>query len=105
MGTNDLTQYTLAAGRDDASVNAYFQDSHESVLRLLQIVFAYGAFNLRSWAWWLGIIATGLSVVGVLIAIIGSGGVAIWTAITNALVPIIIFVYLLLPDTRKAFGR
>jgi phosphoenolpyruvate-protein kinase (PTS system EI component) len=40
VGTNDLTQYTLAAARDDASVNAYYQDSHESVLRLLQIVLA-----------------------------------------------------------------
>jgi phosphoenolpyruvate-protein phosphotransferase len=40
VGTNDLTQYTLAAARDDASVNAYFQDSHESVLRLLGIVMA-----------------------------------------------------------------
>jgi phosphoenolpyruvate-protein phosphotransferase len=40
VGTNDLTQYTLAAGRDDASVNLYFQDSHESVLRLLGIVLA-----------------------------------------------------------------
>jgi phosphoenolpyruvate-protein kinase (PTS system EI component) len=40
VGTNDLTQYTLAAARDDASVNAYFQDSHESVLRLLEIVLA-----------------------------------------------------------------
>ena len=40
VGTNDLTQYTLAAGRDDASVNVYFQDSHESVLRLLGIVLA-----------------------------------------------------------------
>jgi phosphoenolpyruvate-protein phosphotransferase len=38
VGTNDLTQYTLAAARDDASVNAYYQDSHESVMRLLQIV-------------------------------------------------------------------
>ncbi len=40
VGTNDLTQYTLAAARDDASVNAYFQDSHESVIRLLDIVMA-----------------------------------------------------------------
>ncbi len=40
VGTNDLTQYTLAAARDDASVNAYFQDSHESVIRLLHIVMA-----------------------------------------------------------------
>lgn len=70
----------------------------------LQVIFAYGAWNLRSWAWWLGIIATGISVAGVIISIIGSGGTTIWTAVTNALLPIIIFVYLLVPDVRKAFN-
>jgi phosphoenolpyruvate-protein phosphotransferase len=43
VGTNDLTQYTLAASRDDASVNDYYLDSHESVLRLLGIVLADAA--------------------------------------------------------------
>jgi phosphoenolpyruvate-protein phosphotransferase len=38
VGTNDLTQYTLAAARDDASVNDYYLDGHESVMRLLRIV-------------------------------------------------------------------
>jgi Phosphoenolpyruvate-protein kinase (PTS system EI component in bacteria) len=38
--TNDLTQYTLAASRDDASVNDYYLDSHESILRLLGIILA-----------------------------------------------------------------
>ncbi len=40
VGTNDLAQYTLAAGRDDASVNDYYLDSHESILRLLRIILA-----------------------------------------------------------------
>jgi hypothetical protein len=40
VGTNDLTQYTLAAARDDAAVNDYYLDSHESVLRLLSIILA-----------------------------------------------------------------
>lgn len=40
IGTNDLTQYTLAASRDDASVNDYYLDSHESILRLLGIILA-----------------------------------------------------------------
>jgi len=40
VGTNDLTQYTLAAARDDASVNDYYLDSHESIMRLLSIVLA-----------------------------------------------------------------
>jgi phosphoenolpyruvate-protein phosphotransferase len=40
VGTNDLTQYTLAAARDDAAVNDYYVDSHESILRLLGIILA-----------------------------------------------------------------
>jgi phosphoenolpyruvate-protein kinase (PTS system EI component) len=40
VGTNDLTQYTLAAARDDAAVNDYYLDSHESVVRLLRIILA-----------------------------------------------------------------
>jgi phosphoenolpyruvate-protein phosphotransferase len=43
IGTNDLTQYTLAASRDDAAVNDYYLDSHESVLRLLGIILADAA--------------------------------------------------------------
>ena len=38
VGTNDLTQYTFAAGRDDPNVNGYFQDAHASLLRLLEII-------------------------------------------------------------------
>jgi phosphoenolpyruvate-protein phosphotransferase len=40
VGTNDLTQYTLAAARDDAAVNDYYVDSHDSILRLLSIILA-----------------------------------------------------------------
>jgi phosphoenolpyruvate-protein phosphotransferase len=40
VGSNDLTQYTLAAARDDASVNDYYLDGHESVLRLMGIILA-----------------------------------------------------------------
>ena len=40
VGTNDLTQYTLAAARDDATVNDYYVDSHDSILRLLGIILA-----------------------------------------------------------------
>ncbi len=43
VGTNDLTQYTLAAARDDASVNDYYLDGHESVMRLLGIVVTEAA--------------------------------------------------------------
>jgi phosphotransferase system enzyme I (PtsI) len=38
VGTNDLTQYTLAAGRDDATVSDYYIDDHPALLRLLGII-------------------------------------------------------------------
>ena len=40
VGTNDLTQYTLVAGRDDATVSGYYEDTHPSMLRLLGIIIA-----------------------------------------------------------------
>jgi phosphoenolpyruvate-protein phosphotransferase len=40
VGTNDLAQYTLAAGRDDPAVSHYYVDSHAAVLRLLAIAIA-----------------------------------------------------------------
>src|SRR5205807_8750238 len=36
VGTNDLAQYTLAAGRDDPTVSRYYDDTHAAVLRLLR---------------------------------------------------------------------
>src|SRR5437879_5171002 len=40
VGTNDLAQYTLAAGRDDPAVSHYYDDTHAAVLRLLAIAIA-----------------------------------------------------------------
>jgi phosphoenolpyruvate-protein kinase (PTS system EI component) len=37
IGSNDLTQYTMAAGRENALVSDYFIDDHPSVFRLIEI--------------------------------------------------------------------
>jgi phosphoenolpyruvate-protein phosphotransferase len=37
FGTNDLTQYTFAADRENAAVEQYFDDSSDVIFRLLQI--------------------------------------------------------------------
>ncbi|MFO8048829.1 MAG: phosphoenolpyruvate--protein phosphotransferase [Desulfosudaceae bacterium] len=37
FGTNDLTQYTLAADRENGTAEAYFDDTHEVIFRLLEI--------------------------------------------------------------------
>ena len=38
FGTNDLTQYTFAADRENAAVEAYFDDTHDVIFRLLRTV-------------------------------------------------------------------
>ena len=43
VGTNDLTQYTLVAGRDNATVSNYYEDTHPSMLRLLGIIIREGS--------------------------------------------------------------
>lgn len=40
IGTNDLTQYTMAAGRENPLVNEYFIEDHPAVLRLIRMVVA-----------------------------------------------------------------
>lgn len=38
IGTNDLTQFTMAAGRENPLVNEYFLENHPAVLRLVGMV-------------------------------------------------------------------
>lgn len=38
FGTNDMTQYTFAADRDNAAVEQYFDDGSDVIFRLLQLV-------------------------------------------------------------------
>jgi phosphoenolpyruvate-protein kinase (PTS system EI component) len=38
IGSNDLTQYTMAAGRENPLVTEYFIDDHPSILRLIELV-------------------------------------------------------------------
>ena len=40
VGTNDLTHYTLVAGRDNPTVSDDYEDTHPSMLRLLGIIIA-----------------------------------------------------------------
>ena len=69
---------------------------------VLELIFAYGAFGLHRWAWVLGLIATAITVTGVIINIFQGG--TIWSALGGSVLPTIIFIYLLTPNVRRAFG-
>jgi phosphoenolpyruvate-protein phosphotransferase (PTS system enzyme I) len=38
IGSNDLTQYTMAAGRENPMVTEYFIEDHPTILRLIELV-------------------------------------------------------------------
>ncbi len=40
IGTNDLTQYLFAADRENAAVDAYYDDTHDVIYRSLQMITA-----------------------------------------------------------------
>jgi hypothetical protein len=68
---------------------------------LLHVIFAVGAFGLKRWAWYLGLIGSGIQVIGMILNL-GEG--ASFPVILSSLISVIIFVYLLTPKVREAFG-
>ncbi|MEG0912570.1 MAG: phosphoenolpyruvate--protein phosphotransferase [Oscillospiraceae bacterium] len=51
VGTNDLTQYTLAADRQNASIERFINKHHEAVLRLIE----FAARSIHAEGKWIGI--------------------------------------------------
>lgn len=70
---------------------------------VLQLIFASGALKLHPWAWYMGLIASGVTVIGVVINIFDGGSV--WSALWGSMLSVIIFIYLLTPGVRQAFGQ
>lgn len=69
----------------------------------LQFAFGFGAWNLRPWAWLLGVISVGW---GVLNAVISMFGGDVFSGIMNLIIPGAILFYLLFDnDVKRAFGR
>ena len=68
LGTNDLTQYTMAAERGNASVATLADGLHPSVLRLISIVAEAGSRHGR-WVGVCGELASDLAAVSVLIGL------------------------------------
>jgi hypothetical protein len=68
---------------------------------VLHLIVGFGALNLHKWAWWLGILATGVDVLAVILNLWNGAGVL--AAILPAIFSVLVFIYLLMPGVRKAF--
>lgn len=68
------------------------------------LVFGFGAWTLKPWAWMLGMVLFGLNIVFQLVAVVAG-----WSTVGGVLISLVIsgviIYYLLTPDVKKAFGR
>lgn len=70
---------------------------------VLNFVFAYGAWNLKPWAWMLGVITQGIGVVVSLLGLFNPGS---WFADIGRLAfSGAILYYLFTPEVKAAFGQ
>ena len=72
-------------------------------ISVLDLVFAFGAWGLKPWAWTLGVVLQGASIVLSLANGLSSsnlGGQVVGIAISG-----IILYYLMTPEVKRAFGR
>jgi hypothetical protein len=71
---------------------------------VVYLLFGFGAWTLKPWAWMLGMVLSGLNIVFQLVAVI-SGWSTLGGVIISIIVSGVIIYYLLTPDVKKAFGR
>jgi len=70
----------------------------------ISLVFAYGAWYLKPWAWILGIGVEGLAVLVAFINWIG-GSSGFFSFLVSAAIAGVIIYYLLTPEIKRVFGR
>ncbi len=73
------------------------------VAAFINLAFAYGAWNLRPWAWVLGVIGAGLSLLQSVLSVLGRGTLA--SEFVSIVIAAGILYYLNTPGVRSAFGR
>jgi hypothetical protein len=74
------------------------------VTAVVQIVVAFGLLAMKKWAWILALVGAALTVLQGVVGMFGGGAFAIMCGSIGLLLPVLILVYLLRPDIRRAFG-
>ena len=74
-----------------------------AVSAVIALIAGFGALALKGWAWILGLLASGLSLASALWGAL-QGGSWLFSA-PGLILPAVVFIYLLTPGVRKAFGR
>jgi hypothetical protein len=74
------------------------------VLAVAWIAFGIGAWTLKPWAWMLGLILVGISIVLAIVSVI-AGWSTIGGQLIGLVIDAVIVYYLMTPEVKQAFGR
>lgn len=74
------------------------------ITAIVQIVTGGGLLALKRWAWYLALVAVGLTVITGILGLFGGGFFAIVCGGLGLVIPVIILIYLLRDSIRAAFG-
>ena len=74
------------------------------ILSSISLVFAFGAWYLKLWAWMLGVGVEGLAILVALINWIGISGGSLLFLVSAAISGAILY-YLFTPEIKRVFGR
>ena len=74
------------------------------ITAIVQIVTGGGLLALKRWAWYLALVAVGLTVITGILGLFGGGLFAFLCGGLGLIIPIIILIYLLRDPVRAAFG-
>ena len=74
------------------------------VSAVVQIVVAFGLLGMKKWAWILAMIGVALTILQGVVGMFGGGAFAIMCGSIGLILPVVILVYLLRPNIRRAFG-
>jgi len=70
---------------------------------IFSLVVGFGALALRPWAWILGLISVGLSLISAVFGMFQGGSWCL--SLPGLIIPAVILYYLLTPAVKQAFGR
>src|SRR5574342_854183 len=95
----------LFGGTREIGINAVYAGLGALVGAAFWIATGVGALNLKPWAWIVGLVAAGISILSAIWGLIAHGAGWLCVTLPSVVLPVGILIYLLTPAVRRAFGR
>lgn len=108
MSLGSLTWLTgtlfSAEGWQSFGGNSFWYAMLAIVTAVVQLIVAFGLLGLKRWAWFLALVAAGLTVLQGMLGLFGGGFGAFLCGAFGLIIPVGILIYLVRPHVRAAFG-